>query len=74
MSRVCQRCQQGALDDERHLVFECPVFENLRVASRNLFSRRVNFDMQRFFAQDDQRAVELYILDCLRLIGQYDSS
>ena len=36
MSRVCQRCQQGALDDERHLVFECPVFEDLRAASRHL--------------------------------------
>ena len=34
----------------------------------------INFDMQRFFAQDDQRAVVMYILDCLRLIGQYDSN
>ena len=40
----------GALDDERHLVFECPALEDLRVAYRQLFGRAVVFDIRRFFA------------------------
>ena len=73
LQRICQRCEQGALDDERHLVFECPAFEHLRVANRPLFGQEVGFDMRRFFAHADQRAVVMYILDCLRLIGLYAS-
>ena len=70
--RICQRCHMSALDDERHLVFECPVFEDLRRNSRHLFCREVAFDMRRFFAHEDQHAVVMYILGCLHLID--DSS
>ena len=70
--RICQRCHMSALDDERHLVFECPVFEDLRRNSRQLFGREVAFDMRRFFAHEDQHAVVMYILGCLHLID--DSS
>ena len=57
-----------ALDDERHLVFECPLFEDLRRDNRHLFGREVAFDMRRFFAHKDQHAVVMYILGCLDLI------
>ncbi len=66
--RVCHRCQQGALDDERHLVFECPAFEHLRRDRRHLFGREVAFDMRRFFAHTDQRGVVFFVLDCLSLV------
>ena len=66
--RVCPRCDMTALDDERHLVFECPMFEDLRRRHSHLFGRVVAFDMRRFFAHEDQRAVVLYILGCLRLL------
>ena len=66
--RLCHRCDMGALDDERHLVFECPAFEDLRVAYRQLFGQVVAFDMRRFFAHKDQTAVVMYILDCLHRI------
>ena len=36
MQRVCSRCDMSALDDERHLVFECPVFEDLRRELRTI--------------------------------------
>lgn len=66
--RVCRRCDMGALDDERHLVFKCPAFEDLHRSHLQLFGLEVAYDMRRFFAQEDQRAVVLYIMDCLRLI------
>ena len=66
--RICRRCDMHALDDERHLVFECPVFEDLRSAYRCVFGPEVGFDMRRFFAQDNQRGVVLYILGCLHVL------
>ena len=77
---VCRACRGFVLDvtclpsidDERHLVFECPVFEDLRREHRHLFGQEVAFDMRRFFAHKDQRAVVMYILGCMRLIDIYD--
>ena len=66
--RICQRCHQGAFDDERHLVFECDFFEPRRRLSAHLFDRKVAFDMRRFFSHEDQRAVVSFILDCLGMI------
>ena len=42
----------SAHDNEPYLVFECPVFEDLRREHRQLFGRacEVAFDMRRFFA------------------------
>ena len=62
------RCDAGALDDERHLVFECSAFEDLRRTHSQLFGPGVAFDMRQFFAHTDQRAVVMHILGCLRLI------
>ena len=54
------------IDDERHLVFECPAFESIRVAKRNLFTAQVGLDMHRFMQQRDQEGVFWYVLSCLR--------
>ena len=64
LQRVCSRCGMSALDNERHLVFECPNFEELRRQHRQLFGQEVAFDMRRFFAHEDQHAVVMYILGC----------
>ena len=73
MQRIYDRCTTGALDDERHLVFECPAFEQLRADSRHLFGPEVAFDMRRFFAHRDQHIVR-FILACLRMIeAEHDS-
>ena len=48
--RLCQRCGASALDDERHLVFECSGFEDLRRTHSQLFGSEVAFDMRHFFA------------------------
>ena len=70
MQRLCHRCPQGALDDERHLVFECLTFGDLRKKHRQLFESEVAFDMCRFFADKDQHGVVMYILGCLHLLEQ----
>ena len=66
--RLCARCDAGALDDERHLVFECPSFEHLRVQHRQLFGPEVAFDMRLFFAHKDQQSSVHFILACLEAL------
>ena len=74
LQQICDICTTGALDDERHLVFECPAFEQLRADSRHLFGPEVAFDMRRFFAHRDQQMVVRFILACLRMIkAEHDS-
>ena len=75
LQRVRSRCDMSALDDERHSVFECPVFEDLLSyyrEHRETFGQEVALDMRRIFAHKDQRAVVMYILGCMRLIVIYD--
>ena len=66
--RICTRCDMGALDDERHLVFECPSFEHLRAQHRQLFGQEVAFDMRLFFAHEDQQSVVHFVLACLETL------
>lgn len=68
LQRVCSRCDTGALDDERHMVFECPSFEHLRSQYRQLFGQEVAFDMRLFFAHKDQHAVVRFVLACLETL------
>ena len=64
--RICHRCDMGALNSERHLSFECPAFEDLRVAYRQLFGRVIAFDMRRFFAHKDQCMCRyVYAMQCI---------
>ena len=70
-SRICRRCHMHELDDERHLVFDCPVFEDLRRSYRQLFYARVGLSMPAFFAQPDQYSVVHFVLDCLHHIDSH---
>ena len=65
--RICSRCDQQKVDDERHLVFECTAFEHLRAARRHLFTAAIGEDMRAFFGQRDECAVMGYVLDCLKM-------
>ena len=49
MQRLCHRCTQVALDDDAHLVFECPAFEDLRREHRQLFGSEVAFDIKSIY-------------------------
>ena len=62
--RFCLRCDAGALDDERHLVFECSAFKGLRRTHSQLFGPEVAFDMRQFFAHRDGPTVTSVLLLC----------
>ena len=62
-----------ALDDERHLVFECPALEHVRAAGKQLFNVRVGESMQAFMTQKDQHAVLWFLMDCLRYMSRQAS-
>ena len=49
--RLCNRCDQQQLDDERHLEFECTAFEHLRAARRHLFAAAIGEDMRAFLGR-----------------------
>lgn len=48
--RTCLRCGSGAVDDEHHLVFDCPALEELREQHAGLFA--ASEDLRSFFEQE----------------------
>ena len=48
--RICQRCQSGEVDDEHHMVFDCPALEEVRVQHAGLFAGSA--DLRSFLAQE----------------------
>ena len=68
--RLCQRCAMHEVDDEWHMVFDCPAFESLRAARRQLFSGRVAYDMVAFMRQKDQMGIFKHVLACLRDVSE----
>ncbi len=67
-SRLCPHCPLDSVGDERHLVFECPIFQPLTDKYYTLFSSRTS-SMQSFFAQKDRMSVYKFISDCLDVIN-----
>ena len=61
--RICTYCDGGCLDDELHMVFECPAMQVVREHFSNLFSGSTN--MPENSAQADQIAVMVFVLACL---------
>ena len=61
--RLCTYCDGANLDDEMHMIFECPEMQVVREQYSHLFSGSAN--MADFFAQDDQIAVMKFVLACL---------
>ena len=57
--RICSRCQMQQVEDEFHMVFECPFYDALRERFGALFSSFGGFDQCRQVAQptgDDMRS------------------
>ena len=65
--RVCLSCNNGALGDERHLIFECAALAFLRSRYADLFTGSTD-TMRSFFAQPDHMRVVHYVIDCLDFI------
>ena len=67
--RLCTCCDDGALGDERHLVFECTALAPLRQTYADLFTGDTG-SMRAFFAQQDHMRVFHFIVDCLDFVGK----
>ena len=51
--RICQRCLSGEVDDEHHMVFDCPALEEVRVQHAGLFAGSA--DLRSFLAQESSQ-------------------
>ena len=72
--RLCNRCH-NSVDDELHMVFECPVFECVRTHSyfTELFVNTAEHkDMESFIHHTSVRKVAFFIDICLRAIDSQD--
>lgn len=58
-------------DDEWHMIFDCPVFEDLRAARQHLVSSMMAYDMPAFMKHKDQMGVLKHVLACLHEVHQY---
>lgn len=59
-----------AVDDEWHLVYECPALQHLRLARQHLYSDGEADDLSAFMRQGDQAGVFWHILACLREVTE----
>jgi hypothetical protein len=82
LQRVCRCCRMDVVEDEAHLVFECPHYEVIRLGFSHIFCddqvvhggpqqhavaiTDTTSMMQRFFRQDNQAHVALFIYCCLK--------
>ena len=51
--RICRRCQSGEVDDEHHMVFDCPALEEVRVQHIGLFAGSA--DLRSFLEQESSQ-------------------
>ena len=64
--RLCLLCDQRAVGDERHMVFECPALQSVRDKYAALFLDGAS-TMQQFMWQQDVIGVALIVQDCFDL-------
>ncbi len=58
--RICLKCNQRQIEDEKHVVFECPRYRNLRSDFQHLFTNN-NGNMQAFMNQENQYALMVFL-------------
>ena len=70
--RVCLACNSGAVDDVKHMNFECtapaPLRQQHADRTRYLFTP-CTVTMCSFFAQQNHLGVLDYVIDCLNLLN-----
>ena len=71
--RLCMRCAQQVLGDERHLVFECPALQSVRDRYPGLFGAAI-VTMQQFMWQLDIVGVAHFVMDCFDYLDAASSS
>ena len=78
-NRLCSKCSMQIVEDEAHLVFECPLYASVRHQYSDLFCRfsiadtiilsELDLNMRLFFSHDNQYRVAKFIKACLILIN-----
>jgi hypothetical protein len=63
--RVCPHCAAGAVEDEMHMIFDCPKYDGVRQQFPALFSSG-NRNLGSFLSQDPTAVAE-FIYQCYRL-------
>ena len=73
--RLCTRCSMQIVEDEAHLVFECPHYDHIRRRFQDLFQpfcisttiilSDVDSSMRQFFGHENQLRVAKFIQACL---------
>ena len=63
--RICGQCNLGVVEDEQHHVFECSLYDIVRVEFRSLF-RECGNDLDRFLNHNNCGAVGQFLLNCDR--------
>ncbi len=71
--RLCMRCAQQVIGDERHLVFECPALQSVRDRYPGLFGAAI-VTMQQFMWQLDIVGVAHFVMDCFDYLDAASSS
>ena len=61
--RVCNLCKNGSVEDEKHFLLECDVYNNLRV-KHNL--ENLN-DIHNFFTEDNIVKLGKYLIEAFAL-------
>jgi hypothetical protein len=79
--RVCRRCaahgtEHSQVDDERHMVFECISFAEIRSDERfkGLFDDVVTGDLKSFMLNADHIAVAQFIDLCMRTVDSWNGT
>jgi hypothetical protein len=60
LDRHCKECTQNQIEDEFHVVFDCPCYTNIRSDYNHLFQNNVG-DLKAFMNQDRQSDVMLFL-------------
>jgi hypothetical protein len=77
LERRCARCaalgvQQPQVDDEKHLVFECPHFQFLRTSrSYSSLFQEAGGDLQKLIRNGDYVKVAQFIDHCMRCVDEW---
>ena len=76
--RVCFACNSGTLEDELHIVFECPKYSHIRGDQKwqHIFSvcsneGNINKKMNLFFNQDNQYKLACFVFSLISQRNRY---
>ena len=65
--RTCLHCASSVVEDEHHMVFDCPLYDHLRFEFADLFTSPSSHDLQSFLLHENQDRIAQFIHSCYTL-------